>query len=115
MNLIWKGILNSGSIKSKIITKLFDRLMNRSVELWNDKEIPTTLTAPSTIRTAVGRKIWSKIPSKTCVKKLINKCGCLKHCVLFNRKPMKFLKHRSYTGVLTGVRYNSSCTILDAL
>ena len=26
---------------------------------------------------------------------------------------MQFLKHRSYTGVLTGVRYNSGWTILD--
>ena len=39
----------------------------------------------------------------TCVKKLVSKCGCLKHYVLFNRKPMQFLKHRSYTGVSTGV------------
>ena len=103
MNLIWKSIPHSGGIKSKTITKLFDRFMNRRVELRNDKEVAITLTAPGTIRTAVGRKIWSKIPGKTCVKKLINKCGCLKHCGLFNRKPMQFLKHRSYTGVSTGV------------
>ena len=77
--------------------------MNRRVELWNDKEIATTLTGPGTVRTAVGRKIWSKIPRKTCVKKLINKCGCLKHFALFNRKPMQFVKHRSYTGVSTSV------------
>ena len=103
MNLIWKNIPHSGSNKSKTITKLFDRFMNRRVELWNDKKITTTLTAPGTIRTAVGRKIWSKIPRKTCVKKLIHKCGCLKHCALLNRKPMQFLKHRGYTGVSTGV------------
>ena len=30
--------------------------MNRKVELWNDKEIATTLAAPGTITTAVGRK-----------------------------------------------------------
>ena len=62
MNLILKSIPNSGSIKSKTITvtKLFDRFMNRRVELWNDKEIATTLTVPGNIRTAVGRKIWSK-------------------------------------------------------
>ena len=72
-------------------------------ELWNDKEITTTLTAPGTLRTAVRRNIWSKIPRKTCLKKLGNKCGCLKHCVLFNRKPMQLLKHRSYTGVSTDV------------
>ena len=71
--------------------------MNRRVELWNDKEIATTLNAPSTIKTAVGRNIWSKIPRKTCVKTLINNCGCLKHCALFNRKPMQFLKS---TGVI---------------
>ena len=35
-------------------TKLFDRFINRRVELWNDKEIATTLTAPGTIRTVVG-------------------------------------------------------------
>ena len=68
MNLIRKSIPNSGSIKSKTITKLFDRFMNRRAKLWNDKEITTTLTVPGTIRTAVGRKRWSKIPGKTCVK-----------------------------------------------
>ena len=117
MNLIWKNIPNSGSIKSKTITKLLDRFMNRRVELWNDKEIATTLAEPGAIRTAVGRKIWRKIPRKTCVKKLVNKCGCLKRHTLLNRKPKQFLKHRSYTGVLTGVRYNSGCItcILDAL
>ena len=55
--------------------------MNRREKLWNDKEITTTLTAPGTIRTAVGRKIWGKIPGKTCVKILIDKCGCLEHCL----------------------------------
>ena len=75
MNLIWKSIPHSGSIRSKTITKLFDRFMNRRVELWNDKEIATTLNAPGTITTAVGRKIWSKIPREICVKKLINKSG----------------------------------------
>ena len=90
MNLIWKSIPHSGSIKSKTITKLFDRFMNRRVKLWNHKEIATTLTVPGTIRTAVGRKIWSKIPGKICVKILINKCGCLRHYALFNRKPMQF-------------------------
>ena len=45
----------------KTITKLLNRFMNRRVELWNDKEIATTLAEPGAIRTAVGRKIWSKI------------------------------------------------------
>ena len=54
MNLIWKIIPNSRSIKSKTITKLFDRFMNRRIALWNDKEIATTLTAIGTVRTAVG-------------------------------------------------------------
>ena len=90
MNLC-KSIPNSGSIKSKAITKLFERFMDRTVELWNDKEITTTLTEPGSVRTAVGRKIWSKIPTKTCVKKLVNKCGCLKHLALFNWKPVQFL------------------------
>ena len=51
--------------------------MNGGAELWNDKEITTTLTAPGGIRTAVGGNIWSKIPGKACVKILINKCGVL--------------------------------------
>ena len=33
--------------------KLFDRFMNRRVELWNDKEIVTTLTEPGALRTAL--------------------------------------------------------------
>ena len=77
--------------------------MNRGAKLWNDKEITTTLTAPGIIRTAVGGKIWSKIPGKACVKILKNKCGGLEHCALFNRKPMQFPYNRSYTGVSTGV------------
>ena len=59
-------------------------------------------------------KNWCRkkdIPRKTCVKKLVNKRGCLKHRALFNRKPMQFLKHGSYTSVSTGVkRYNSRNT-----
>ena len=62
-NLIWKSIQNSGSIKSKNITKLLDRFMNRRVELWNGKEIATTLAVLGAVRTAVGRKIWNKIPA----------------------------------------------------
>ena len=69
-----------GAPKATII-KLLDRFMNRWVELWNDKEIATTLAAPCAIRTAVGRKIWSIIPRNTFIKKLVNKCGCLKHHV----------------------------------
>ena len=73
MNLIRKGIPNSGRIKSKTMTNLFDRLMNRGLELWNGKEITTTLTVSGTVRTAVERDIWSKILGKTSVKKLVNK------------------------------------------
>ena len=47
--------------------------MKRGSELWNDKEITTTLTSPGAVRTAVGRDIWSKILGKTSVKKLVNK------------------------------------------
>ena len=54
MNLMRKSIPHSWSIKSKTITKLFERFMNRRAKFWNDKEIATTLTAPGTIRTAVG-------------------------------------------------------------
>ena len=38
-----------GGIKSKTVIKLFDRFMNRRIELWNGKEIITTLTVPGTI------------------------------------------------------------------
>ena len=67
-----------GGIKSKTITKLLDRFMDRGLELWNHKEILTTLTVPGTVRTAVGRDIWSKILGKTSVKKLVNMGGCYK-------------------------------------
>ena len=39
--------------------------MHRGVELWNDKEITTTLTAPGTVRTAV-RGIWAIYLEKQC-------------------------------------------------
>ena len=69
MNLTRKSILNSGASKSKTITKLLDKFMDRRLKLWNHKEITTILTAPGTVRTAVGRDIWSKIFKKTSVKK----------------------------------------------
>ena len=103
MNLIRKSIPNSGGIKNKTITKLFDRFMNRGLELWNDKEITTTPTVPGTIRNVVERKIWSKILRKMNVKNLVNKCGCFKNCAMLNRTPMQFLKHRSYVGASTGI------------
>ena len=65
-------------MKSKTITKLFDGFINRGLELWNDKEITTTLTVPCTVGTAVGKHIWSHILGKTSVKKLVNKGGCFK-------------------------------------
>ena len=80
--------------------RFMNRFMNRRVELGNDKEITTTLTVPGTITTAVGRQIWSKISRKICMKKPVDKCGCLKHCALFDWKPVQFLKHRSYAVVL---------------
>ena len=40
--------------------------------------ITTTLTVPDTVKTAVGRDIWSKILGKTSVKKLVNQGGCFK-------------------------------------
>ena len=64
MNLIWKSIPDSRSIKSKTITKLFDRFMNRRIALWNDNKIATTLTVPGMVRTAVGQEIWSKYLGK---------------------------------------------------
>ena len=65
-------------IRSTSLTKLSDGFMNRGMELWNGKEIITTLTAPGTVGTAVKRDIWSKILGKTSVKKLVNKGGCFK-------------------------------------
>ena len=66
------------------------------MKLWNHKEITTTLTTPGTVRTAVGRDIWSKILRKTSVKKLINKRGYFKDLAMSNRKPIQFLS----TGVI---------------
>ena len=65
MNVIRKSIPNSGASKSKTITKLFDRFMDRGLKFWNYKEMTTTLTVPGTVRTAVERDIWSKILGKT--------------------------------------------------
>ena len=75
-NLIRKSIPNSGGIKSKTITKLLDRFIDKGLDLLNNKEITTTLTAPGTVRTAVERDIWSKILGKTSVEKLLSKGGC---------------------------------------
>ena len=41
----------------KTTSKLFDRFMNRRLELWNEKDITTTLIAPGTVGTAVGRGV----------------------------------------------------------
>ena len=78
MNFIRKSISNSGGIKSKTITKLLDRFMDRGLELWNHKKITTTPTVPGTVRTAVGRDIWTKILGKPSAKKLVNQSGCFK-------------------------------------
>ena len=48
------------------------------LKIGNDKEITTTLTAPGTVGTAVGRDVWRKILGKTSVQKLINQGGCFK-------------------------------------
>ena len=49
-NLIRQSIQKSGGIKSKTITKLLDRFMDRGLELWNHKEnTTTTLIAPGTV------------------------------------------------------------------
>ena len=49
------------------------------------------------------KKIWSEILKKNCVKKIVPKCGFLKHLVMYSRKPMQFFKNRSYAGVCTSV------------
>ena len=64
--------------QKKSITIMIDRFIDRGLELWNHKEITTTLTVCGTVRTAVERDILSKILGKTSVKKLVNKGGCLK-------------------------------------
>ena len=73
-----KSMPNSGGIKGKTITKLFDRFMNKGLQFWNNKEITTTLTTPGPVRTAVSRDIWGKILWKTSLKKLVNKEDCFK-------------------------------------
>ena len=77
---IRKSIPKCGGIKSKTITKLLDIFMDRGsgLEFWNHIKITTTMTTPGTVRTAVGRDIWSKILGKTSVKKLVNKGCCFK-------------------------------------
>ena len=57
---------------------------------------------------AVGRDTWNKLLGKPSV----NKGGCFKDWAMFKKQ---FFKHRSKTCVFTGVRYDFSCTILDAL
>ena len=57
MNLTRKSIPKSEGIKSKTITKLLDRFMDRGLKLWNYKKLTTTLTVPVTVRTAIGRDI----------------------------------------------------------
>ena len=73
MNLVRK------SIKNKAITKLINRVLGRWMKLWCNKEMSNILSAPSTLRTTIRRKIWSKILRETSVKKLVNKCDCFAH------------------------------------
>ena len=40
-----------GDIETKTKTKLFNRFMDRGLEIWKNMEISTTLTAPGTVRT----------------------------------------------------------------
>ena len=55
------NIPSSRDIKSKAISKTFDRILSRWVKRWDNKEITNTLATPRTIRTTIGREIWSKI------------------------------------------------------
>ena len=48
------------------------------MKLGNDKEITTTLTAPGTVGTVVGRDVWSKIVGKTSVEKFNSRVAVLK-------------------------------------
>ena len=73
MNIIRKSIPNSWGNKSKTITKVLDKLISRKEELSNNREINTTVTVPGTIRTVVGRKVWSEILREVSMKKLTNK------------------------------------------
>ena len=68
----------------------------------NTKEITSTLTAPGTVRTAVGRDVWSKILAKTSVNKLVYKGGCFKDRAMFNRK----LMHCIFSNILEYIRIN---------
>ena len=60
-----------------------------------NQEITTTLTAPGTVGTAVGRDVWSKILGKTSVEKLETRVAVLK-------------TERCSTGDMT-------CTVLKAM
>ena len=77
-DVLRKSKPNSGSIKTKTITKPLDGFVDLGLKLGNDKKSTTTLTAPGTVGTAVGRDVWSKILGKTSMEKLINKGGCFK-------------------------------------
>ena len=79
MNLIRKSILNTGAIKSKTITKLYDRLMIRGFKLGNDKDISCTPTMLSTMLTQYCKNYCSKIFGETGAKKLVYRCGCFKN------------------------------------
>ena len=55
MNLIRKYILNSGSIKIKAVTKLFNQLLTWWMKLTYNKEITNAL--PGTATGTIRRKI----------------------------------------------------------
>ena len=70
--------------------------MNRGLEHWNEKEVISTLTAPGTVRTAVGRNLWSKICGKTSIKKIVRRLAFLKTELCSTGHQCNFLR----TGVI---------------
>ena len=60
------------------VTCILRKIQERGLELWDHKEVTTTLTAPGTKRTTAGSDIGSKILGKSSVKKLVNKGDCIK-------------------------------------
>ena len=103
-DLIRKSTPKGGGIKSKTITKLFD------------KEVTTTLTVPSTIRTAVGGDTWSIILVKTSMKKL-DWLFCF--CFCFKKKNFAmFNSNFLNTGVIFKLQKEQNpicCTVFESI
>ena len=50
----------SGSIKSKALTKVLDRILSRWMDVWYNKKITNTLTAPGSLRATKEERYRAK-------------------------------------------------------